>query len=121
MGDISEHLSRSEVRCHCGNCNLDGADFVTVVLFEKIRKWLGDRAITITNWNRCPAHNARVGGSKNSYHLRSRAFDMYHPVYTPGEILVILEKRIPNDFGIGTYPDKKFNHIDSGPFRRWRG
>ena len=95
-------------------------DYVVVVLFEKTRLWLGGYPMTPTSGYRCDDYNLEVGGSDKSYHLSGRAIDFYHPVYSPIEIYRKLELEIPHQFGVGTYPDSNFTHIDSGPYRRWR-
>jgi len=117
---VTPHLTRDEIRCRCG-CGKAGIDFVTAVLFEKIRKWCGGVPMTVTSCFRCETHNRNVGGSPNSMHLSGRAIDFVHPNLTPMQVLSVIESNVHGQFGIGTYPSKGFTHADSGNGRRWRG
>ena len=63
-----------ELRCR------DGSDTVMVddalmLLLQCIREHFG-KAVTITSGYRTAAHNAAVGGAKNSQHLLGRAADI---------------------------------------------
>ncbi|KMQ73774.1 D-Ala-D-Ala carboxypeptidase family metallohydrolase [Marinobacter subterrani] len=76
--------------------------------------------ITITSGCRCESHNANVGGSPNSQHLRGRAADIQVEGVDPPLVSQWLEKTYP-DLSIGRYDT--FTHIDTrtnGP-ARWRG
>jgi zinc D-Ala-D-Ala carboxypeptidase len=60
---------------------------------------------------RDPAHNARVGGAKRSYHMRGMAFDIRVDNIDPA---ALIEAASADGFlGSGTYPRQGFVHIDT--------
>lgn len=70
---ISEHFSLNEFQCrHCGLVMIHPP---LIELLEAIRRAKGGPLI-ITSGYRCKAHNASVGGAKNSYHTKGRAADI---------------------------------------------
>jgi hypothetical protein len=46
--------------------------------FQRFREWLGE-AMTVTSWYRTPEYNAKVGGAKDSMHLKALAIDFQTP------------------------------------------
>lgn len=70
---------------------------------------------------RCRVHNADVGGSKQSYHMRGMAFDvspinkaeMTRMEYTRWEVQLIYSAGATAFAGIGVY--KGFIHLDTRP------
>lgn len=82
MGDLSPHFSRWEFACrHCGRLELD---FRLVDRLERLRS-IRQKPIKIVSGYRCPAHNAAVGGARNSYHIRGQAVDIMRGVATRAE------------------------------------
>lgn len=73
-----------------------------------------DEPLHINSGYRSPAHNARVGGKKNSYHLKGMAADITAKSYTPKKLAQIIEKLIAEGKvkfgGLGLYPG--FCHVD---------
>lgn len=90
-------------------------------LLEAIRSEFG-KPIVVNSGYRSPEHNAKVGGAKNSYHVKGCAADI-RPVkdkdFTQelGQLKVICNRLC--DSGVGFY--KNFVHVDIGPNRRWNG
>ena len=116
--DISANFSRSECACKCG-C---GAVYVhpdLPLLMEIVRELNGDKPITPNSVYRCKHHNAKVGGTVNSYHTKGMAADM--PVDNPEEVYNRLSTIFPDQYGFILY--KSFVHIDcrTKPFRQDRG
>ena len=80
MGDISEHLDSSEVRCKCG-CGRASMTRAFVEKFEQMRADIAmfykyDRPIVCTSvhpkrngGNRCPERNRVAGGAGGSEHM----------------------------------------------------
>lgn len=64
---------------------------------QEVRAALGNKAIIVTSAYRSPEVNAKVGGSKNSDHLRGLAADFIVPSYgTPDDVVrAILASGIP--------------------------
>jgi len=131
---ITEHLSKSEVRCRCDRCkNVDGLGLggelmsfseKTAELFEKIRGMVSlfadcDTPITINSAFRCREHNAETpDASPNSNHMKGIALDLKLPDnISIGDFHWIAEKIMSGNGGLGFYPWGV--HIDSGTPRVW--
>ena len=116
MSKLSEHFHRVEFACKCG-CNFDTVDIELIKVLEKIRQHF-NKPVHINSGCRCPSHNAKEGGSKNSQHLYGRAADFFIPGVEPIEIAKYVDSKWPNRFGLGIYIS--WVHIDSrtnGPAR----
>lgn len=122
-GDLTENISRHELACKCG-CGMDSMDWETIVVVQSccdhFRRRLGVLRVTldITSANRCGEDNRRVGGSKNSYHMKSRAMDISIRGVHAKDVYLYFTQRYPNLFGFGSYPT--FTHIDTRA-NMWRG
>lgn len=86
-----------------------------------LRDYIGE-AIHINSGYRTPAHNAKVGGKKNSYHMKAMAADITCKSKTPKQMAAIIEKLIEakkmKQGGVGLYPG--FVHYDvRGVKARW--
>jgi len=76
MTKISQHFtSPMETACRCG-CGQDIIKPELVSVLEAIRNIAG-LPIIIHCWNRCPAHNERVGGVLDSQHVFGNAADFH--------------------------------------------
>ncbi len=92
----------------------DGADVVLlddelVILLQQIRDHF-KAPVIIHSGYRSPAHNAAVGGVKNSQHTFGTAADIVVQGYTPLEVAQYAEHLMPKSGGIGVYLD--FTHED---------
>jgi len=121
MGNLTKNLSRSEFKCSCG-CGFDTVDVDTVRVIQEVCDHF-DCSVRVTSGCRCAAHNASVGGTKNSQHLRGRAADCQF-IYDgspidPETIYQYLISEYDREYGFGLY--STFNHIDtrSGKPARW--
>lgn len=74
MGDLSRNFSRHEFECKCG-CGEAEVSPRLIEQLQKLRDYIGE-PIRITSGRRCVAHNAAVGGAKNSQHLLGAAADL---------------------------------------------
>jgi zinc D-Ala-D-Ala carboxypeptidase len=83
---------------------------------QQLRTRLGKPIIVLSGY-RSPAHNRRVGGAADSQHPKGRAFDVSMANHQPHAFEVAA--RVAGFTGIGTYPDRGFVHIDTGPARAW--
>lgn len=88
MGDLSKNFSRSEFECKCGCGEAEVSPFLIEVL-QRLRDVLGVK-ITVTSGRRCAAHNAAVGGAKNSQHLQGLAADIRAEGWTAKDLLRVL-------------------------------
>lgn len=95
----------------------DGADEVLLsvrllYLLEEIRR-ITDQPVSINSGYRTPAHNRKVGGSKNSQHVLGKAADIVvgrmHGNVGNALKIAILASQLGFK-GIGVYPT--FTHVD---------
>lgn len=66
---------------------------------------------------RSPVTNRRIGGAKESYHVKAMASDIKMPGIGYNTLLNAA-KRL-NAGGVGRYTRSGFVHVDSGPVRYW--
>lgn len=108
----TKHFKPSEFTCHCcGEVHPDGMAPELFESLEELRDLLGGRPIKIMSGYRCPRHNSKVGGARNSQHLHGRAADVIVPACSPGSVADTAE--VVEDFergGIGRY--QNFTHVD---------
>lgn len=108
-GMVSDHFKFLEFACKCpGYAGCPGIkldpDLVTVA--EKVRELYYEDGMKIVSAYRCPTHNKRVGGAKNSQHVQGKAADIEarikHTEFWPAKIR-----------GLGyNASNKKVRHID---------
>jgi len=72
--------------------------------------------VVVNSTHRSPLHNRRVGGKRNSYHLKCRAIDFN--VYGNTRGLSRWLRNHPHVGGFKRYKSGYF-HIDNGPRRTW--
>lgn len=126
MGNLSQHFSRMEFKCRCGQCKQDAVDHKLVTVLERIRLWAG-KPITINSGNRCVEHNETVQKESNpnyvpyssrSQHLYSKAADIQVKDHSPEEIYDIINEWYPDDYGLKKY--SSWIHFDVRN-SKWRG
>ena len=113
---VSENFHLREFECKDGSHQ--------VVLHSELLQRLQDlrsslgRPVYITSGYRNREHNARVGGSPNSYHLRGMAADIRVPGVSSQDLAAAA--REAGFRGIGIY--NSFVHVDVRANRaEWRG
>lgn len=110
------NFNASEIACKCG-CREGFVIPEAMDAIQDLRDVWG-KPIVITSAHRCKEHNARVGGKKDSQHLKL-AFDCAIPAEEQEDFVAMAEN--VGFTGIGVYPSRGFVHLDMGPRRRWRG
>ena len=101
----------------------DGADEVKIDLLlvqhlETIRQHFG-KPVTVNSGYRTPAHNAAVGGVKDSYHVKGMAADIVVQGVKSKDVAQYAESLKIG--GIGWYEKSNFVHIDTRPgCVRWK-
>ncbi len=124
MTQLSPHFHAREFRSR------DGAehpiDPILIEMLETLRADLGGHPVTVTSGYRSPEHNRRVGGAKNSYHVRGMAADIRVANKTPQQVYDAAVRLFPRHGGIGLYRRNNANggwvHVDSRPTSaRWTG
>ena len=108
MGDLSKHFSRSEFRCKCG-CGFATVDAELLVVLEDVREHF-DSGVKINSGCRCTEHNKRVGGERDSEHLRGTAADITVDGVPAAQVHSYLSMKYPGRYGIGKY--QNWTHID---------
>ena len=106
---ISNNFSRAEFACG-DECGYDTIDAELINVLEDIRQHF-ESPITITSGARCEAHNAAVGGGKNSQHKLGRAADIQVQGVNPLAVQDYIDSTWPDRYGMGRYSD--FTHIDT--------
>ena len=119
---LSTNFRLKEFACKCSRCSTTLLDDTLVEILQKIRNHFGV-AVNINSGYRCEEHNAKVGGSTTSHHMRGMAADIRVKGVEPRTVAQYAEsigvKRI------GLYEGAKegnFVHIGSATTKRfWLG
>ena len=111
QGDISEHFTAQDFRCHCGG-KLAGCEVVLVqrkllIGLEVLRSRAYPKGLTIVSGYRCVLHNMKVGGADESKHVIGMAADI------PGTVKLATMKSYLLFGGIGWKKSNgKCTHVD---------
>ena len=106
---LTAHFKRCEFDCKCG-CKTTLHDPALSKKLERLREQIG-AAVTLTSGYRCKTHNAAVGGSSSSYHVKGQAADIkskLNPV-----ALAILARQYFNGVGLYWHSGAAFVHVDT--------
>lgn len=116
MAKITKNFSLEEFKCK------DGSDIPNTALLNivelarnlEVLRTAINKPITINSGYRSPKYNAKIGGVKDSQHLRGTAADIRVSGMTPKEVALVIEGLIESgkmkEGGIGVYPT--FTHYD---------
>lgn len=119
--ELSSNFRVREFRSKCGSDAIFICDEL-VRMLQCVRDYF-NVPVTITSGYRSDAHNRRVGGAANSFHVRGMAADIQVRGKTPLEVYRAIENRWvpgvdPDKIGLGLY--NTFVHVDSrGRRGRW--
>ena len=124
MAKITKNFSLEEFKCK------DGSDIPNTALLNivelarnlEVLRTAINKPIVINSGYRSPKYNAKIGGVKDSQHLRGTAADIRVAGMTPKELAEVIEELIKRkkmkEGGIGIYPN--FTHYDiRGIKARW--
>ena len=128
MGDLTANISRHELKCKCGKCDVriqDHEQIIQVVQFVcdhfaevyKVEKTQLEitSAARCYEYNRIPASESGPGSNDESQHPRCNAMDIKLYVYgqqiEPRRVADYLKARYHFKYGIGEY--NTFTHIDT--------
>ena len=75
-------------------------------------------AVTVVSGCRSYAHNRRIGGARESWHLRCMAADFRVKGVSPGSVYQYA-KSLRGRGGVGSYCHDSFIHLDVGDRREW--
>ena len=120
---LTSNFSLEEFECKCG-CEMPEFVKKNIIELAENLQVLRDAVgrLDLTNAYRCKYHNADVGGSINSQHLKGKAADIKSKTLSPNEIAVRTNDLMKNESfklgGIGIY--NTFTHVDiRGTRARW--
>jgi|TARA_R110000772_G_scaffold1071_1_gene3753 uncharacterized protein YcbK (DUF882 family) len=120
---LTSNFSLEEFECKCG-CEMPEFVKKNIIELAENLQVLRDTVgrLDLTNAYRCKYHNADVGGSINSQHLKGKAADIKSKTLSPNEIAVRTNDLMKNESfklgGIGIY--NTFTHVDiRGTRARW--
>jgi len=97
--NLSAHFKLREFRCPC--CGQVQVSPALIRLLESIRAKI-DEPLYVTSGFRCPKHNRKVGGEKDSKHLTGQAADIHARWISIPELYLIAVECNP-DGGVGIY------------------
>ena len=120
---LTDNFSMDEFECKCGCVMPEFVKKNVQELAENlqvIRDAYGK--IDLTNSYRCKKHNADVGGSVNSQHLKGKAADIKSSDINPEDMAAIVDDLMKSEKfkigGVGIY--NTFTHVDiRGSRARW--
>lgn len=122
---LTKNFSSEEFDCTDGTKVPDSLMPNLIELAENLqvlRDHLKEPLLITGSGYRTPGHNKKVGGAKNSQHLKAKAADINAKSKTPYQLAKTIEQLISEgkmkEGGIGTY--KGFVHYDTrGTKARW--
>lgn len=88
-----------------------------IAVLNSVERHFGKRVIVVSGC-RSKAHNRRIGGARESYHLRCMAADIIISGVGKYRLWRYL-LNAPGRGGLGTYCRSAFLHVDVGPKREW--
>lgn len=118
---LSKNFKKREFRCKCGKCTEFLVDDVLIEHLQKIRDHFG-ASITVNSGYRCKTHNAKVGGSSSSHHMRGKAADIRVKGVKPIEVAKYAESIGVQRIGLyESAAEGEFVHIGSDSRKKfWR-
>ena len=120
---LTNNFSLEEFECKCG-CKMPEFVKKNVIELAENLQVLRDTVgrLDLTNAYRCKDHNADVGGSVNSQHLKGKAADIKSSAIAPSDMAAIVDDLMKSEKfklgGVGIY--NTFTHVDiRGSRARW--
>lgn len=107
---LSKNFKLSEFECHDGSHEVM-LDIRLVEALQRLRVMIGV-PIHIAAGYRNPKHNAAVGGSLNSKHMKGEAADIKVTTLTPKMVGLSAQKCGFTGIGVYRFNGQMFNHLD---------
>lgn len=118
---LAGNFHAGEFKCKCNRCSTMLIDEKLVQILQKIRDHFGV-SVNVNSGYRCPEHNAEVGGSSSSHHMRGMAADIRVKGITPKEVAEYAESIGVKRIGLYEGDEGEFVHIGSDETKRfWLG
>jgi len=112
---LHKYFTRKEFACKCG-CGFDTVDAELLGALISLREHFKS-PIIITSGNRCKRHNAEIGGSENSQHMKSKAVDLKVTGIHENQVASYLESTYTTQYGIGRYTGRTHLDVRKSPAR----
>jgi uncharacterized protein YcbK (DUF882 family) len=110
MAKLTNNFTLQEFNSKCGR-DIPNNVLPNILQLAKNLQVLRDavgKSITITSGYRSPQHNKKIGGAKDSQHVKGMAADIKVAGMTPKEVALVIEGLIESgkmkQGGIGIYP-----------------
>jgi len=124
MAKLTNNFTLEEFNSKCGR-DIPNNVLPNILQLAKNLQVLRDavgKSISITSGYRSPQHNKKIGGAKDSQHVKGLAADIKVTGMTPKEVALVIEGLIEQgkmkQGGIGIYPS--WVHYDvRGTKARW--
>lgn len=124
MAKLTNNFTLEEFNSKCGR-DIPNNVLPNILQLAKNLQVLRDaigKSISITSGYRSPQHNKKIGGAKDSQHVKGLAADIKVAGMTPKEVALVIEGLIEQgkmkQGGIGIYPS--WVHYDvRGTKARW--
>jgi uncharacterized protein YcbK (DUF882 family) len=124
MAKLTNNFTLEEFNSKCGR-DIPNNVLPNILQLAKNLQVLRDaigKSISITSGYRSPQHNKKIGGAKDSQHVKGMAADIKVSGMTPKEVALVIEGLIEQgkmkQGGIGIYPS--WVHYDiRGTKARW--
>jgi uncharacterized protein YcbK (DUF882 family) len=124
MAKLTNNFTLQEFNSKCGR-DIPNNVLPNILQLAKNLQVLRDaigKSISITSGYRSPQHNKKIGGAKDSQHVKGLAADIKVTGMTPKEVALVIEGLIEQgkmkQGGIGIYPS--WVHYDvRGTKARW--
>jgi uncharacterized protein YcbK (DUF882 family) len=124
MAKLTNNFTLQEFNSKCGR-DIPNNVLPNIIQLAKNLQVLRDavgKSISITSGYRSPQHNKKIGGAKDSQHVKGMAADIKVAGMTPKEVALVIDGLIESgkmkQGGIGIYPS--WVHYDiRGTKARW--
>ena len=110
MAKLTNNFTLQEFNSKCGR-DIPNNVLPNIIQLAKNLQVLRDavgKSISITSGYRSPQHNKKIGGAKDSQHVKGMAADIKVAGMTPKEVALVIEGLIESgkmrQGGIGIYP-----------------
>ena len=110
MAKLTNNFTLQEFNSKCGR-DIPNNVLPNIIQLAKNLQVLRDavgKSITITSGYRSPQHNKKIGGAKDSQHVKGMAADIKVAGMTPKEVALVIDGLIESgkmkQGGIGIYP-----------------
>jgi len=107
---LNKYFDTDEFKCKCGKCVSKDIDPNLIPILTDVREHFKSPVI-VTSGYRCEEHNKKIGGAKNSYHVKASAVDFVVFGKKVNEVYNYLDDKYPLQYGL--INEKTWVHLDT--------